>query len=88
MASYLYSGTTGGNWSTAANWTNMSTNTTGTVPTSADDAYLHNKTVIIDSGVTVNVNKISNRATTGFTVSTNYNYKYLLTNSNSWLRRN
>lgn len=70
MASYLYSGTTGTlNWSTAANWTNMATNTTGTVPTSADDAYLHNKTVIIDSGVTVNVNKISNRATTGFTVN-------------------
>jgi hypothetical protein len=67
MASYLYSGLTGGSWSTAANWTNMSTNTTGTVPTSADDAYLHNKTVIIDASI--NVNKISNRATTGFSVN-------------------
>lgn len=74
MASYLYSGTTGGNWSASANWTDMTTGlplASPNLPTSIDDVYLHNKTVIIDSGVTVNVKKISNRATTGFTVNAN-----------------
>ena len=72
MASYAYTGTTGGNWSTSANWTNMATNValvSPNLPTSADDCYLHNKTVVIDAGVTVNVNKISNKATTGFTLN-------------------
>lgn len=72
MASYAYTGLTGGNWSTSANWTNMATNVpliSPNLPTSADDCYLHNKTVVIDAGVTVNVNKISNKATTGFTLN-------------------
>ena len=72
MASYAYTGLTGGNWSTSANWTNMATNValvSPNLPTSADDCYLHNKTVVIDAGVTVNVNKISNKSTTGFTLN-------------------
>jgi len=69
MASYLYTGTTTLNWSVGANWTNMSTSTTGAVPGSGDDAYLNNKTITLVSTDTINVNKISSRATTGFTLN-------------------
>lgn len=69
MENYLYTGTTTLNWSVGANWTNMSTGTTGTVPTSADNAYLNNKTITLVSTDTINVNKISSRATTGFSTN-------------------
>jgi len=45
-----YTGTSGGNWSTAANWTGV-TDSAHRVPTGGDTVDLYGKTVVIDTGI-------------------------------------
>lgn len=85
-----WTGASGGNWSTAANWNTVAdaSGSTG-APSSIDDAIIDgdNVTIVIDASVTLNSFTINGNATVIFTVTATATRNFITNNSSATTRQ-